>query len=328
MKWYPWLNPLYRQLITQFQSGRTHHAILLQSVDGLGDEALVYGISRWLLCQHPEGSRSCGHCHSCQLMVAGTHPDWHVLLPEKGKSSLGIDPIRQLIDGIYHFAQQGGNKVVWIPHCERLTEAAANALLKTLEEAPQRTYFILGCRDASLLLATLRSRCMHWLLAPPDEHWAVEWMKKQLTLPDSSLLSSLRLCHGAPQGALELLQSPAWALRQTLCQQLAQSLQQGDSLQMLPVLNHEQATDRLHWLCSLLLDAVKWQNVGDPLLANCDQRALIEQLAQRVSTQVLLAQLRAWLGCRHTLQEVTGVNRELLLTRQLLAWEQAIHSLR
>ena len=88
-----------------------------------------------------------------------------MLAPEKGKSSLGIEPIRQVIETLYAHAQQGGAKVIWLPQAEQLTEAAANALLKTLEEPPEKTYFLLGCREPSRLMATLRSRCLYWHLA-------------------------------------------------------------------------------------------------------------------------------------------------------------------
>ena len=52
---------------------------------------MIYALCRFLMCRQPEGHKSCGHCHSCQLMQAGTHPDYYALSPEKGKSALGID---------------------------------------------------------------------------------------------------------------------------------------------------------------------------------------------------------------------------------------------
>lgn len=74
MKWYPWLRPSFEQLVGSYQAGRGHHALLLQSLNGMGGEALIYALCRFLMCRQPEGHKSCGHCHSCQLMQAGTHP--------------------------------------------------------------------------------------------------------------------------------------------------------------------------------------------------------------------------------------------------------------
>lgn len=130
-------------------------------------------------------------------MLAGNHPDYHVLAPEKGKSSLGIEPIRQVIETLYAHAQQGGAKVIWLPQAEQLTEAAANALLKTLEEPPEKTYFLLGCREPSRLMATLRSRCLYWHLASPDEQLSLQWLGRQAAGSQTDRLTALRLHDGA-----------------------------------------------------------------------------------------------------------------------------------
>ncbi|WP_312761914.1 DNA polymerase III subunit delta', partial [Serratia sp. (in: enterobacteria)] len=198
MNWYPWLNGPYRQLIGQYAEGRGHHALLLHAAAGNGDDALAYGLSRWLICQQRNGEKSCGECHSCRLMLAGNHPDYHVLAPEKGKSSLGIEPIRQVIETLYAHAQQGGAKVIWLPQAEQLTEAAANALLKTLEEPPEKTYFLLGCREPSRLMATLRSRCLYWHLASPEEQLSLQWLSRQAAGSQTDRLTALRLHDGAP----------------------------------------------------------------------------------------------------------------------------------
>ena len=71
-------------------------------------------------------------------MQAGTHPDYYTLEPEKGKSALGIDAVREVSEKLYEHARLGGAKVVWLKDAALLTEAAANALLKTLEEPPEK----------------------------------------------------------------------------------------------------------------------------------------------------------------------------------------------
>lgn len=324
MNWYPWLSAPYRQLTGQYLTGRGHHAVLMHAAAGIGDEALVYGLSRWLLCQHKDGEKSCGTCHSCQLMIAGNHPDWHILQPEKGKNSLGIDPVRQLIETLYNYSQQGGSKVVWIPQTELLTEAAANALLKTLEEPPAGTYFLLGCREPSALLATIRSRCFYWHLPVPEETLAVQWINRQLSADPVSIKTALRLTNGAPLSAIELLQPERWKQRVVLCQQLYTQCQQQDMLSLLPQLNHDDAPERLYWLATLLLDAIKWQQHAGQFIINHDQQPLIALLAGAQSSVALQQSVSAWMHCRHQLLSIVGVNRELLLTEQLLEWEQML----
>lgn len=321
MNWYPWLNAPYRQLIALHQTGRGHHALLLQAQPGMGDASLAWGISRWLMCQQRDGLKSCGHCHSCQLMEAGTHPDWYRLEAEKGKSTLGIDAVRQVTEKLWHHAQQGGAKVVWLPDASQLSEAAANALLKTLEEPPGNTWFILCSYQPGRLLATLRSRCLSWHLAPPARAQGLAWLQKQSGKAEEACEAALRLSGGAPAAALALLEESSWSARQALCDALGQALQ-GDLLRLLPVLNHESAPQRLAWLCALLLDAMKWQQGSSGSLNNPDQQLLVVQLAERLPSEALDHALRQWLQCREQLLNVAAVNRELLLTDQLLRWEQ------
>ena len=139
-------------------------------------------------------------------------------------------------------------------------------------------------------------------------------------MSQEALLAALRLSANAPAAALELLQEANWAPRQQLCQALASALTSGDWLSLLPVLNHEQAPVRLHWLASLLLDAQKRQQ-GITLLSNPDAWTLVNQLAQTLSGPRLETITRDVSACREQLLSVVGVNRELLLTERLLRWE-------
>ncbi|MXF47813.1 DNA polymerase III subunit delta' [Raoultella sp. Lac2] len=320
MKWYPWLRPSFEQLVAGYQAGRGHHALLLQALPGMGGEALIYALCRYLMCRQPQGNKSCGQCHSCQLMQAGTHPDYYTLAPEKGKSALGIDAVRDVNEKLYERSRLGGAKVVWTGDAALLTDAAANALLKTLEEPPENTWFFLACQEPARLLATLRSRCRLHHLAPPSESYGLAWLEREVTMPQEALLSALRLSANAPAAALYLLQESHWASRQQLIQTLAGVLSSGDWLALLPILNHEQAAVRLHWLASLLLDAQKRQQ-GITLVSNPDAWTLVNQLAQTLPAARLQAIARDVSACRDQLLNVVGVNRELLLTERLLRWE-------
>lgn len=323
MNWYPWLSAPYRQLVGQHQAGRGHHALLVHAIAGCGDDSLMYALGRWLMCQRPNGDKSCGECHSCRLMLAGNHPDWYHLQPEKGKSSLGIEPVRQIIEQLYAHAQQGGAKVVLLPLAETLTEAAANALLKTLEEPPEKTYFLLGTREPANLLATLRSRCFYLHLPVPDEALSLRCLHTQQPGDETAMRTALRLNGGAPVAALALLEPTIWKQRLQLCQGLQQAIPQRQWMQLLPLLNHENVDHRLTWLCALLLDAIKLQQGVTTALMNLDQQPLVHQLASTQATLVLQQQLEQWIFCRHQLLTTVGLNRELMLTRQLCLWSES-----
>ncbi len=320
MKWYPWLRPHFEQLISSYQAGRGHHALLIQALPGMGDGALIYAITRFLMCQQPEGHKSCGKCRGCQLMQAGTHPDYYTLEPEKGKSTLGIDAVREVSEKLYEHARLGGAKVVWLNDAALLTEAAANALLKTLEEPPEKTWFFLSCREPGRLLATLRSRCRLHHLAAPQESWALSWLEREVTTSQEAARAALRLCSGAPAAALAMLQPDVQAQREALCQALGAALDSQDWLSLLPVLNNDRASERLHWLASLLLDALKIQQ-GATLLSNPDVWTLVTTMANRLPAASLRAILHDLCQGREQLLTVTGLNRELLLTDRLLRIE-------
>ncbi|QLR42711.1 DNA polymerase III subunit delta' [Enterobacter sp. RHBSTW-00994] len=320
MKWYPWLRPHFEQLISSYQAGRGHHALLIQALPGMGDDALIYAITRFLMCQQPEGHKSCGKCRGCQLMQAGTHPDYYTLEPEKGKNTLGIDAVREVSEKLYEHARLGGAKVVWLKDAALLTEAAANALLKTLEEPPEKTWFFMTCREPGRLLATLRSRCRLHHLSVPQENWALAWLEREVTTSQDEALAALRLCSGAPAAALAMLTPEVWSQRTLLCQGVESALESRDWLSLLGILNHEQGAERLHWLASLLLDALKVQQ-GATLLTNPDVWVLVNTLANRLSGASLRAILHDVCQSREQLLTVTGLNRELLLTDQLLRIE-------
>lgn len=330
MDWYPWLNLPYSQLVGLHQARRSHHALLLHTAEGNGEQVLIYALSRWLMCQQPRGEKSCGQCHGCRLMLSGNHPDWHVLAAEKGKASLGIDAVRQLTDKLYSHAQRGGGKVIWIPQTEQLTEACASALLKTLEEPPERTWFLLACREPAQLLATLRSRCSYWHLACPPVSLSLQWLRcrlraSEITVNDIDLLTALKLSKGAPVAAMQLLQPERWRQRYAVFHALQNALMQQDLMSgLLPLLNHEDVAERLYWLVSLLLDSLKWGQGAEAYIVNQDQRLLVQQIARLIAVSVLLKLISQWSQCRHQLLSITAVNRELLLTDQLISWESIL----
>lgn len=325
MKWYPWLRAPFQQLISQYQAGRGHHALLVYALPEMGDDALIYAICRWLMCQHPQGHKSCGECHSCRLMQAGSHPDSYYIGLEKGKSTIGIDVIREMTEKLYSHSQQGGSKVVRIAQVDKLTEAAANALLKTLEEPPANTWFFLNCREPAHLPATLRSRCLSWHLSPPAESFSLAWLARETQQhPPEALTAALRLSGGAPAAALQLLEPALWKQREKLCDSLEKACDSGDMLTLLTEFNHENATHTVHWLCTLLMDAVKYQQGVSDGLSNNDRLPLVIKLTQHSSPALLHSLLYTWFHCRDTLLNVVGVNRELILTETLLTWERLL----
>lgn len=160
----PWLLSYQHSLTTQFQLEKLPHAILISGVTASGKVELSHWLVHLLNCKHPQievGNEdvlsACGHCKPCLLLKSNTYPDHLNLVPDK--NSLGIDEIRDANAFLQKTAHLGQYKTVLIEHAEIMTHAAANALLKTLEEPTDNSVLILLTDDAERLLPTIVSRC-------------------------------------------------------------------------------------------------------------------------------------------------------------------------
>ena len=171
---YPWLNDIEQQLSASFVAGRFHHGQLFNGQQGVGKAALVEQLANALLCQHPNGVQPCGQCKSCHLNQAGTHPDKFNVAIEG--QSIGVDDIRTVSHFMSHSAAQNGNKVVIIKDCHKMTTAAANALLKTLEEPSPERFLLLTSTTTTQLPATILSRCSRIDVQVSDLVSAQQWL--------------------------------------------------------------------------------------------------------------------------------------------------------
>ncbi|MCF2858091.1 DNA polymerase III subunit delta' [Pseudoalteromonas sp. SMS1] len=172
---YPWLKVFHNRLQDSFSQQRFHHAQLFHGLEGVGKSSLVSELAESLLCNNTQAELiRCGSCKSCNLLKAQSHPDLFLLTAEQ--NSIGVDDIRSLNDFIFHSAQQGGNKVVVIEQIEKMTESAANALLKTLEEPASKRYILMTCNDVSKIKATILSRCNKVQVNIGDTYHIAPWL--------------------------------------------------------------------------------------------------------------------------------------------------------
>lgn len=320
MDWYPWLTPYYRQIIQQHQQGFAHPVRLIRSVAIIETELLVTACAGRLLCQTPKGLKRCGHCRSCQLNSAGTHPDWLTIEVVAGKTSIGIEPIREMIERLSYFPKIATDRIVWIKTTELLTTAAANALLKTLEEPPENCWFFLTCRISARLPATLISRCRVFSLPTPAEEESIKWLATAAESSVEQQLAALRLSASAPAEAFQLLVSPDWQQRERLTALFSASMTI-NSLQLLSELSKGKTMIKLYWLQTLLIDVIKSQQGLNQWLTNVDKLSLIQDLAGIMPVSCYQTLLDYWINCRQALLLTPGLNLELLLLEGCLLWE-------
>ncbi len=192
----PWLVGPTQQWTKQ--ANRLSHAYLLTGPAGLGIVGFAKQMSQDLLCQQ-DGFSACYQCVHCNLQQQGNHPDFFHLKVQEDKKEISIAQVRELIGKLYATSHQGGYKVALIECVEKLNRASFNALLKTLEEPPERTVLILTTHQAGQLPATILSRCRQITFVTPPLQEAIDWLQIALPQVDAPLLKkSLRINWGAP----------------------------------------------------------------------------------------------------------------------------------
>jgi DNA polymerase-3 subunit delta' len=159
------------------------HALLLCGPRGLGKRDFLRRFVRGLLCQHPQEGDACGACRSCLLFDAGTHPDYVALsygLRKDGvqRQDIVVDQIRELSARLATASQFGGWQVASIDPADAMNTAAANALLKTLEEPASQTMLVLVADAPWRMPATIRSRCQRIDFQLPVREASLAWLQQ------------------------------------------------------------------------------------------------------------------------------------------------------
>ncbi|WP_444678053.1 DNA polymerase III subunit delta' [Halomonas sp. E19] len=210
----PWQLPLWQHFLERFEQQRLPHALLLSGPRGVGKQRFGEALVARLLCTSP-GSQACGHCHGCHMLASGYHPDLMRVMPEEGKRQIRIDPIRTVNGFVAQTAQQGGRRVIVVAPAEAMNVAAANALLKSLEEPGANTHFLLLADVPSRMLATIRSRCQHWSLPLPEREASLAWLTERLGSHEEAQFW-WQVSGGLPLLAVELADPGSRALRKQL----------------------------------------------------------------------------------------------------------------
>ena len=220
----PWLQTSLENLLP-----RAGHAWLIQGSSGLGQYDLALALAQSWLCHSPTPQGACGTCPSCHGIEVRVHADFRVLMPEtealergwplgekaqkdiddkkrKPSREIRVDALRDMLD-FCHMTRSGERgKLVLIYPAERMNHITANTILKTLEEPPGDTRFLLVSEAAHLLLPTLRSRCQTHTLPWPEAALALQWLARQGVAPaDAQVL--LDAAGGRPEDAWAMAQS-------------------------------------------------------------------------------------------------------------------------
>ena len=225
----------------QERRGQLPHALLFTGRRGIGKLALAETWIASLLCEQPQSNGlACGHCLACNWLGQGNHPDFRRLQPDalndaddgkddksdksaddgapkKGGQQITIEQVRALDDFLHVGTHRQGLRIVLVHPAEAMNRNTANAVLKTLEEPPPDSLFILVTGAADQLLPTIRSRCQRVDVPLPAPVQAEAWLAANGVNDPARWLS---LTGGAPlqaqaeSGDTDLLQAVLRALSQ------------------------------------------------------------------------------------------------------------------
>lgn len=204
----PWLEKTWEKCITTLHQDKLPHALLISGSAGLGKSEFAVALAQKILCSKKE-LRVCGQCHSCQWFAANSHPDYWDIAPEEDKKQISIAQIRDLTEALGKTGY-GHYQVVVIHPAEAMNRAAANALLKTLEEPSGNVVILLVCNRPAGLLPTIRSRCQEIRIQPPTYEQASQWLTLQLTPDSPKPVELMAIADGLPVRALRLAESGEW----------------------------------------------------------------------------------------------------------------------
>lgn len=302
---HPWNLSLFRQFAAERE--RLPHALLLKGPAGVGKRDLALALAQWLLCEEPGEAGACGRCDACNWFSQGNHPDFRLVEPidpdaeesdkpaKKGGRQINVESIRAMTEFLTLSAHRGGWRTAVIHPAEHMNVAAANALLKTLEEPPPRVLLLLVTHQPGRLLPTVLSRCRQVAVKAPQTEEALTWLDAAGVATPRAVLAE---AGGAPLAALAYADPERGVRRDAFLDALANPGKLDACA--LAQANKDALADVWGWLSRWLADLLAQRLAGRP-------RYFIDRhgAAERIGRQADLAGLLAFQG------ELTGAARWL-----------------
>lgn len=212
------LRLLRRAVVT----GDVAHAYFLTGMAGVGKHSVAHAFAAALACLTPTpDGEACGECESCRRLIREVHPEIHTIAPYSEQTLIwqlwdGHNVPREakahqvgVIGRTIRFAPTFGRRIVYLfTRAETLTEAAANSLLKTLEEPPSYVVFLLLAPTPEEVIQTIRSRCQWVPLHPVDAETIARWLVEQHRVAPPQARRCALLSQGCPGRAWSLATQP------------------------------------------------------------------------------------------------------------------------
>ncbi len=318
----PWLQDQIKHWQKLVVSQQVPHAILLNSAKGLGKFELARHMAHIALCEglSQDGSQggTCGRCSACELFKVGNHPDFRLIRAEK--NTIKVEQIRKLSKDIRLSATKGQYRAVVIENAEQMNKSAANALLKTLEEPPDKVVLILTTSEMGRLLPTIKSRCVKMNIAVPCHNESIVWLSSLSNKSEAEIVTSLVLANFSPLVAKTIIQEGSLSHVKQMLADL-QSLINGQKtvLEISKTWLSEELFIYLPLMASYFVNLMKYNN-----------QLVVSDHAQYLSFQFDLSQVSDLNNkllefirniYRFNFRSETALKKELLIEELLINWK-------
>jgi DNA polymerase III subunit gamma/tau len=195
-------------LANAIKNDRVAHAYIFSGARGVGKTTAARILAKAMNCINGPTAEPCGVCDSCKEIAAGSSLD---VIEIDAASNRGIDQIRELREMVRYAPAASRSKVVILDEAHMLTGEASNALLKTLEEPPDRVIFVLATTQPEDLEDTIRSRSQHFHFRALTFNEIADRIKfiakeEKLTIADGAVAVIARMAEGSMRDALSLLE--------------------------------------------------------------------------------------------------------------------------
>ncbi len=171
---------------------------------GCGKKHTAFVFAQALNCKAAPSMRPCGQCSTCMRVKNSNHPNIEYIRPTG--QSIKIKQIRQLISEVSKKPYEEGYKVIVVEEAEKMTHDAQDAFLKTLEEPPQNTVFLLLAENQYAILPTILSRCQVFQFKPVDSRAIEAYLAKAFSYPETKIKLASKYANGIIGRAVEILE--------------------------------------------------------------------------------------------------------------------------
>lgn len=279
---FPWFKSEKKLL----QESPNQHAYIFEGVKGIGKKIFTLEVAKGLLCSSLPNGIFCNQCQSCHFFNEENHPDFHIIEPEEEKKQISINQIRNLQDPLNESAFLGGSKVFVISPAEMMTREAFDAILKSLEEPPNNSFFLLVSHRCQSLPLTVKSRCSQITLNQPNKEEIKAWLKEQFG-NSSNLDLALLFSKGKPLTAAEMLNSDIGNLRENFIKEISELIKTGNNLIELSESwskDRDEMLLKVEWMSDLLMDCLRHNFLSENNLTYEDSDAISVYLADKIDS--------------------------------------------